>query len=79
MMKNGVFGIRISSLVSEISKFLFKIHDVITVHMPVINSKIEDVFENIACVLFKLSTSNVHQIRHKVTPIKILPWQLSRC
>ena len=33
--------------------------------------------ENIRVMIFKLGTSNVHQIKHKVTPVKMLPWQHS--
>ena len=48
-----------------------------TVHMTAINDKIENRFENIKWVLFKLGSSNlpVHQVRHKMIPSMLLPRQ----
>ena len=43
-----------------------------TLQMTEINPKIENISKNIGEIIFKLGTSNV-QIRHKVTPIKMLP------
>ena len=46
------------------SSFCSKFMTSQTVHMTVINHKIENISENIGWVLFKLGTNNVHQIIH---------------
>jgi len=36
---------------------------------------INDIFGIIEAVVFKLGTVNVHNKRHKMTPLVLLPWQ----
>ena len=36
---------------------------------------INDISGNIEAVFLKLGTTNVHQKRHKMTPLVLLPWQ----
>ena len=79
MMKNGVFYFGIPYFVPEIFKFLLKILVTLLKHceMTVMNQKIENISKNIGVMIFKLGTRNVHYIRHKVTPLKMLPCQQS--
>ena len=56
----------------DIQVFVQKLLTSQTERMTVINHKIS---ENIGWVMFKRGTSNLNQIRHKVTTIKILPYQ----
>ena len=55
--------------------FFLTINDVTLIisQMTVMNHKIENISKNIGIMIFNLGTSNVHQMRHKVTSIKILP------
>ena len=66
MKKNGLRDIQV---------FVQKLLTSQTERMTVINHKIENISEIIGQVMFKLGTSNFHQIRHKVTTIKMLPYQ----
>ena len=73
MMKNGVFYFwNIFSCFQDV--FVKKISLITSqnVYMPVINSKIENISENIGWMLFILGISNVHLIMPKVTPINKL-------
>ena len=66
-MKNGVFYFGISSFISEIFKFLLKN----TVHMNKKSQNWElNISENIGCVLFKLGSGNLCQVRHKMILIR---------
>ena len=71
MRKNGVLYFGIPSFIPEMFKFVNKLMKSQTLQMTVINPKmIENISENIGRVLFKLGTSNIHQIRPKVTPLR---------
>ena len=59
----------------DIQVFVQKLLTSQTERMTVINHKIENISENIGWVLFKLGTSNLHQLRHKVTTTKMLLYQ----
>ena len=61
MMKNCVFYFGISSFVSEIKKLMMSQ----TLQMSAMNHKIENISENIGVMIFKLCTSNAHQIKAK--------------
>ena len=50
----------------EIQVFVQKLVMSQTVHMTVINHKIENISKNIAWVLFKLGSSDLRQVRHKM-------------
>ena len=49
--------------------------DVIDRSTKTIKYWIKNISTNIAAVIFKLGTSNVHHKRHKMTPTILLPWQ----
>ena len=72
MMNNGVFFSGISFLLAEIFKCFFfffsKPDDAPYRLSPKINHKIKNISGNIGVMLLKLGTSNVPQVRHKMTP-----------
>ena len=71
MTKNGVFYFSILEYFLSFlrySSFCSKIDDVINCANAC--NKSQNIFENIGWMLFKLGTSNVHQIRQKVTPLR---------
>ena len=62
MMNNCVYYFGIPSLVPETFKFLMSQK----LEMTVINDKIENISVNIGWMLFKLGSSDLHQVRHKM-------------
>jgi len=75
MMKNGVFYFGISCLVLEIIIQLLakKLMTSQTVHMTVINHKIENISENTGWVSFKLGSDYLGQVTQLIIPSMRLP------
>ena len=74
MLNNGVFVFEISSLVTEIFKFLF-LKLMTNRLITKINHKIKNISGNIGVMLLKLGTSNVPRLRNKIMPTVPFSWQ----
>ena len=59
------------------SSFWLKIDDVTNKLSKNINHKIENISGNISLMPFKLGSSDVRQVRYKMIPAMMLPWQHS--
>ena len=59
------------------SSLLLKIDDVTNGLSKNINHKIKNTSGNISLMPFKLGTSNVRQVKYKMIPSMMLPWQRS--
>ena len=57
------------------SSFCSKIDDVTNHFSSKIIHKVKNISGNIGVMLLKLGTSNVPQVRHKMMPTVLLPWQ----
>ena len=67
-MNNSVYYFRIPSLVPETFKFLMSQK----LEIPVINDKIENISVNIGQMLFKLGSSDLHQVQAQNDTLLIL-------
>ena len=60
---------------SVYSRFCFKIDDITNGLSKNINHKIKNISGNVSLMPFKLGTSNIRQVRYKMTPTVVLPWR----
>ena len=75
MMTNNVFYFEKTSNIPEIDIRAFVQKSMMARTVHVINQRIVNIAENIGWVLFKLGSSNLCQVRHKIIPSMLLPRQ----